>query len=68
MGVVTGLVALVPLKKAVEHGERAEGLAVLHEEWRDSRAGTEIEQLRALVGNLYAARPMRSPEPATEPA
>ena len=39
--VVTSLVALVPLKKSLEHGEPAEGLAVL---------------------------PMRSPEPATEPA
>lgn len=55
VGIVLALAALVPWKKAIEHDERAEGMAVLKDEWADAAPGAGREQLHTLVRNLYGA-------------
>ena len=63
IGVLVGIVLLavsaIPIRDAIERGERVEGLAVLEEEWsslieRGDSAANEREQFLALMRRLYA--------------
>ena len=66
-GAVLALSALTPWKKAAEHGERAEGLAVLKEEWADAAPGAGAERLRRLIFDLYGASQASQHEPEAKP-
>lgn len=52
-GIVVALSALVAWKKATEHAERCEGMAVLKEEWVELAPHGAADRLRALVRDLY---------------
>ncbi len=67
LGLVLGLGALVPWKKAAEHAERAEGLAVLKDEWLDTASREGAQRLRRLVLELYGAG-FAGQRPGAEPA
>lgn len=63
VGLITGIiavaVAIIPVRQAVERGERVEGLIVLQEEWKEllelgESAANEREQFLALMRRLYA--------------
>ncbi len=54
-GLVLALSALLAWKKAIEEAERADGLDVLRDEWRDFTPGPGADHLLALARRLYAA-------------
>lgn len=54
VGLFAASLAVVPLKEAIERGERAEGLAVLDEEWRDPALDESGRtRLAAVIARLY---------------
>lgn len=54
-GVVVALTALISWKKSTEHAERAEGVAVLKDEWADSAQRGAADGLRTIMRDLYGA-------------
>jgi hypothetical protein len=55
IGLILAATAAIPWKKGLEHRERAEGVEILGEEWRDAAAPPQRrERLRQLIHELYA--------------
>lgn len=55
LGLVVALTAMISWKKAAEHAERADGVAVLRDEWAELAPVGSARRLRAILLDLYGA-------------